>query len=90
MTKVNAIRCPKCKDIIFSRARHDFHGCSCGAVSIDGGLDYIRTSFSPGELPPKVFEIKVKQSRKQLYADWNEGTDKFGVIKETKDESGIA
>lgn len=38
----NAIRCRKCNDVIESTFRHDFRMCSCGAVGVDGGLDYER------------------------------------------------
>ena len=39
---VNRIQCNKCKDIIESRSTHDFNFCSCGAVAVDGGKDYLR------------------------------------------------
>lgn len=39
---VNKIRCKKCGDIIESRSVHDFVTCKCGAVSADGGHNYIR------------------------------------------------
>lgn len=39
---VNKIKCKKCGDVIESKSRHDFKSCSCGAVTVDGGLDYIR------------------------------------------------
>ena len=38
----NKAQCAKCKDIIESTHRHDFKSCSCGAVYVDGGLNYIR------------------------------------------------
>ncbi|MDD5907504.1 MAG: hypothetical protein PUD76_04015 [Clostridia bacterium] len=38
----NSIRCKKCNDIIQSNGRHDFQSCQCGAVAVDGGLDYLR------------------------------------------------
>lgn len=38
----NAIKCKKCGDIIESTYCHDFVTCSCGAVSVDGGKDYLR------------------------------------------------
>ena len=38
----NQIRCLKCKDEPYSTDRHDFVECSCGAVAVDGGLDYLR------------------------------------------------
>jgi len=37
---VNAVKCPKCGDEIYSVYRHDFQTCKCGFVSIDGGNDY--------------------------------------------------
>lgn len=38
----NAARCRKCDTVIESRTRHDFVTCRCGAIFVDGGLDYIR------------------------------------------------
>ena len=40
--KVNKARCKKCGDIVESKTRHDFQSCKCGAISVDGGLDYCR------------------------------------------------
>lgn len=40
--KRNAARCLKCGDVIESKHRHDFRACSCGAIFVDGGLDYLR------------------------------------------------
>ena len=39
--KRNAIRCKICGDEIESVNRHDFVWCSCGAVYVDGGRDYL-------------------------------------------------
>lgn len=41
----NQAKCLKCGDVIVSEHRHDFVTCSCGNVSVDGGLDYCRRSF---------------------------------------------
>lgn len=38
----NEAECKKCGDHIFSGGRHDFKSCKCGAISIDGGLEYTR------------------------------------------------
>ena len=38
----NKIRCNKCGDEIESTHRHDFKFCKCGAVAVDGGMDYLR------------------------------------------------
>lgn len=38
----NAARCNHCGEVIESTYRHDFVACSCGRVSVDGRLDYLR------------------------------------------------
>lgn len=38
----NMVRCKKCGDIIESKTVHDFKSCSCGAVAVDGGKQYLR------------------------------------------------
>ncbi len=38
----NKAQCAKCKDIIESTHRHNLKYCSCGAIFVDGGLNYIR------------------------------------------------
>lgn len=36
------VRCRKCGDVIQSQHRHDFRGCKCGAIAVDGGDSYLR------------------------------------------------
>ena len=43
----NCIKCLKCGEVIESVTRHDFKGCSCGAVCVDGGKDYLRRCGYP-------------------------------------------
>lgn len=75
--KVNAIKCPYCSEIIYSRCTHDFHWCHCGKTAIDGGFDYVKiTSDKLEEI--KVFSTDVTATKKDLYDDWNNSTDKFG------------
>ena len=38
----NKIKCKKCGDIIESKNTNDYKRCSCGAVAIDGGKDYLK------------------------------------------------
>jgi hypothetical protein len=38
----SAALCLKCDDIIESQHRHDFVRCSCDAIFLDGGREYIR------------------------------------------------
>lgn len=81
--KVFAVRCPRCGDTIYSRAQHDFHYCSCGYVFIDGGFEYSRFGAKSLDNIDQL-EIDVKTTKENLYKDWNESINKFGIIK--KDE----
>ncbi len=47
----SGLACKKCKTVVWSLDRHDYHGCQCkkeddSMVCVDGGMDYIRTAFS--------------------------------------------
>ena len=44
----NSAQCLKCADIIESTHRHDYVQCSCGNISVDGGLDYLKRSYRGG------------------------------------------
>ena len=41
----NRARCKNCGDIIESNYRNDIKSCRCGAITVDGGHDYIRRGF---------------------------------------------
>lgn len=38
----NRAQCLYCFDIVESAHRHDWQQCKCGALYVDGGLEYIR------------------------------------------------
>lgn len=38
----NIIKFKKCGDIIESKSTNDYKRCSCGAVAVDGGKDYLK------------------------------------------------
>lgn len=84
MVTVTAIRCNECGDTIFSRARHDWRTCSCGCTWIDGGFEYVRFGGKPSCEP---YKLDVYVLKKELYDDWNRGTDRYGLIKEREDVS---
>jgi hypothetical protein len=85
-TRVVAIECPKCGDLIYSRARHDFHWCSCKEVAIDGGFDYVRLAFTT--IQPKQHIKYVNATRQELYDDWNTQKNKFGFILTSTKKNG--
>lgn len=86
--KIKAIRCPQCKDVIYSRARHDCRRCGCGFVTIDGGFDYwkvsMKTPLHSAWEDVDTPELDLDVTREELYRDWNEGIDKYGIVREKK------
>lgn len=38
----NKIKCKKCGDIIESKSTNDLKRCSCEAVAVDGGTEYLK------------------------------------------------
>ena len=45
----NSAKCLKYGDKIISKYRNDYITCSCGNISVDGGLDYCRRVFKDME-----------------------------------------
>ena len=84
--KVSAICCDNCGDTIYSRAVHDWRECICGEICIDGGFDYIKISFINIDNPPKIIELEVDATKKDLYYDWNHRINKFGRIKNVQED----
>ena len=82
--KILARQCPTCNDIVYSRARHDMRGCSCGDIAVDGGFDYSKISYR--KTSPSVVEIEVDATKAELYNDWNNRIDEYGLIKQSSNE----
>jgi DNA-directed RNA polymerase subunit RPC12/RpoP len=81
--EVTATQCPKCKDIIFSRVRHDYRSCSCGEVSIDGGFDYLKLTFSKDVSNLPIVRLWLNGvSKEQIVRDWIFHREEMGVFKE--------
>lgn len=38
----NSVQCLECGEGIWSAHRHDYVTCSCGKISVDGGMDYLK------------------------------------------------
>ena len=81
MVIVSGVKCYKCGDFIYSRAPHDFHRCSCGTLFVDGGFERIRYGADEINLVP-FLKCEVDASKKELFEDWNENVDAFGLIVE--------
>lgn len=77
--KVRAAKCDNCNALVYSRARHDYRPCPCGAIAVDGGLDYLRVLWQPKKPAPETVEIEVDATAQQLYDDWNFSRDVYGI-----------
>lgn len=66
----NRARCKKCGDIIESTYRNDIKSCRCGAITVDGGHDYIRRGFDKREnlenLNILLFDMSVPGDQDKL------------------------
>jgi len=77
--KITAVQCNVCGDIIWSRAQHDFHYCSCGSVAIDGGMTgYVRILGNNEDY--EMYDLELDISEKEAYDDWNTRKNKLGTI----------
>lgn len=53
----NAAICLSCNDYIFSKHRHDFVQCSCGAIFVDGGQEYLRRGGDLNKIADMSWEL---------------------------------
>ena len=60
----NKIKCKKCGNIIESRSTNDYKRCSCGAVAVDGGTEYLKRIGNEND----YIELSVsKDNNRQLF-----------------------
>jgi hypothetical protein len=78
--RLKAIHCKSCNEVLYSRAQHDFRECSCGYVNVNGGQHYFKYGHAPGA-EFSVTEIDVDVSLSDLYDDWNDMADNYGVVQ---------
>ena len=78
----NAALCLSCGDKIVSKHRHDFVNCTCGAVAVDGGQEYLRRvgDFENAmdiswSLPDEVYNNCAEAAQDAL----DSGRNKFGI-----------
>lgn len=65
------LKCPACKDIIYSNSRHDMEWCLCGQLYIDGGYDYIHAGgrLDATEVTRMVPDKNGKRDQPYYYKD---------------------
>jgi hypothetical protein len=63
----NQVECLKCGDKPWSAHRHDFRYCKCGAVAVDGGMDYLRRLGQPTDM--KDMSLTISEEHLELLKD---------------------
>jgi hypothetical protein len=78
----NVVTCMACGDRIVSKHRHDFVTCTCGAVSVDGGQEYLRRVGDFGNamdhswsLPDAVYEACAQAAQDAV----DTGRNNYGI-----------
>jgi hypothetical protein len=56
----NQAVCSLCGDHIKSIHKHDFKSCCCGALSVDGGPEYLRRLGNPGDYRDTSITIPLR------------------------------
>lgn len=92
----NEAQCAKCGDIIWSAYHHDFKSCKCGAISVDGGMDYIRRVGNPEDIIDRSLFMKKEDLTKCVEAvDWGKETGRnslgiaLAVIRVLRDTDNL-
>jgi hypothetical protein len=78
----NAATCLGCGDFIVSKHRHDFVTCTCGAVSVDGGQEYLRRVGDFGnamDLSWSLPDEDYKDCAEAAQNAMDTGRNKFGI-----------
>lgn len=80
----NAATCNGCGDFIVSKHRHDFVQCTCGAIAVDGGQEYLRRvgTLEKGSYTDHSWELPDELYRACAEAAQNAadtGRNKFGI-----------
>ena len=90
----NEAQCRKCGDIIWSGNRHDFKSCKCGAISVDGGMEYIRRVGDPADIIERSLHMKlghlknvVEQVGEMRESGRNSIGIALGVIRSLRDDN---
>ena len=84
LMKIDVYQCNKCKQWIYSRARHDMKYCKCRGFGVDGGHydDGWVCERLIGLMSPESKTVELELTERELYDDWNTSKDKYGVYDE--------
>lgn len=77
---VQAIKCYKCGDILYSRCASDFHYCTCNTCYVDDGPGVGRIGAPEIEKIGRTI-VNLAAGRGDLYDDWNDLGQAYGLVQ---------
>ena len=84
---VRAIHCEECNTTVYSRASEDLRECGCGLVRVYGGfMGHFKYDIMGKKTKFKPIKMEIKATPNDLYYDYENMEDKFGLIKKNTEE----
>ena len=80
---LNEAKCTKCGDVITSKHRHDYVGCKCGSIAVDGGMSYLRRIGDINNYEDRSIIVSESDMKKLLeVAEWckETGRNSLGYV----------
>ena len=85
---VRAIHCEECDTTVYSRTSEDLRECECGRVRVYGGFrNHFKYDIMGKKTKFKKLKKKIKATPDDLYDDYENMEDRFGLIKKNTNES---
>lgn len=76
----NQVQCNRCGGRPYSAHTHDFKRCQCGAIAVDGGLDYLRRVGDPQSYTDLSIELSSQLIEDMIAALNDETRNNFGHV----------
>ena len=84
---VRAIHCEECNTTVYSRTSEDLRECKCGRVRVYGGfLNHFKYDIMGEKTKYKTIKMEIKATPNDLYDDYENMEDRFGLINKNTDE----
>ena len=84
---VRAIQCEECDTTVYSRTTEDLRECPCGRVRVYGGfLSHFKYDIVGKKTKFKKIKMEVKATPNDLYDDYENMEDRFGLINKSTDK----
>jgi len=68
----NIAKCLYCGDVIESKSKWDYQECSCKSLSVDGGCEYLKRSYTSIDMFQELSEIVYDETRAQTSRTFKE------------------